>query len=339
MTKHKAPTEVSIAPLFEKSGLERFFDRIKVPALGGMGIIVAWVLYSHLTERAERSTLSKSWGALIEQTSPDPFTNLPSAPPERLDALATELKDTQTGPWARLLEAQARLDAKDYAGVQKALATLQEEHPDHLLVQEKFDTGSASVSLAEYLDGVAREQQTWEEEHAQLFRNPDPPASAPRVTIRTSLGAIKVALLPEQSPSHVENFLKLCKDGFYLGTSFHRIDPGFMIQGGDPNSREEDVTLWGQGGPGFTLPTEPNDLAHFPGVLSAAKKPGELASSGSQFFITTASAHHLDGQHVVFGTVLEGMETVLAIAQGERAPGTPDRPANPVKIEATEVDE
>lgn len=339
MTKHKAPTEVTLAPLFEKSRLELLLDRIKVPALGGLGVIVAWVVYSHFAQRTERDTLDRSWGALIDQTTPDPLTGLPSAAPERLEALAADLQGTRTGPWTRLLEAHARMDTKDYPGVQTALGVLRQEYPDHLIVRGHFDTGTATVTLTEFLEGVARAQQTWEGEHSALFRNPDPPVGAPRVAIRTTSGVIKVALYAEQSPAHASNFLKLCREGFYVGTSFHRIDPGFMIQGGDPNSLREDVSLWGQGGPGYTLPAEANDLWHFAGVLSAAKKPGEAESSGSQFFITVARAHHLDGEHAIFGAVVEGMETVLAIARGELAADSSDRPANPVRIEATEIEE
>ena len=89
-----------------------------------------------------------------------------------------------------------------------------------------------------------------------------------------------------------------------------------MIQGGDPNTKDVDVDLWGQGGPGYKVDQEKNDLRHFRGYLSAAKMGADTQSSGSQFFITTGTPHHLDGLHVVFGKVLEGMDTVGIIESG-----------------------
>jgi cyclophilin family peptidyl-prolyl cis-trans isomerase len=96
------------------------------------------------------------------------------------------------------------------------------------------------------------------------------------------------------------------------------------------------VSTWGRGDPGYNVEAEPSDLLHFAGYLSAAKKPGESASSGSQFFITTADRHDLDGNYVVYGKVLEGMETVEAIEAGAPVEGT-GRPINPVRIQSTEV--
>jgi cyclophilin family peptidyl-prolyl cis-trans isomerase len=149
-----------------------------------------------------------------------------------------------------------------------------------------------------------------------------------------------VQLYPDKAPNHVANFLKLAQapgtEG-YSGTKFHRTIPGFMIQAGDPNSRSEDVTSWGQGGLDYTIPPEPSDLSHFAGVLSMAKKPTDFESSGCQFFITTNEAHHLDGVHTVFGAVVEGMDVVQQIASGEIAKDSGDRPANPVTIESVEV--
>jgi peptidyl-prolyl cis-trans isomerase B (cyclophilin B) len=110
-----------------------------------------------------------------------------------------------------------------------------------------------------------------------------------------------------------------------------------MIQGGDPNSKSEDKATWGQGGPDYKIDKEENQLHHFPGYLSAAKKPTDEQSSGSQFFITTADSTRLDGQHVVYGKVVSGMEIVRSIESGEIEAGTQDRPAKPVVILSAEV--
>jgi cyclophilin family peptidyl-prolyl cis-trans isomerase len=111
-----------------------------------------------------------------------------------------------------------------------------------------------------------------------------------------------------------------------------------MIQGGDPNSKDANATAtWGQGGPGYTLPQEQGALYHFAGVLSMAKKESDWESSGSQFFITVAPAHHLDGQYTIIGAVIEGMDVAKQIASGEIAKDTADRPATPAILQSAEV--
>jgi len=125
----------------------------------------------------------------------------------------------------------------------------------------------------------------------------------------TNHGVIKVGFFPDKAPKHVEAFKKLVKDGFYDGTKFHRVIPGFMIQGGDPNSKRPDRSRHGTGGPGYSLPAEFNDVKHERGVLSAARS-SDPNSAGSQFFLMVANSPHLDRQYSAFGKVLEGMDVV-----------------------------
>jgi cyclophilin family peptidyl-prolyl cis-trans isomerase len=125
----------------------------------------------------------------------------------------------------------------------------------------------------------------------------------------TNHGVIKVGFLPDKAPKHVEAFKKLVKDGFYDGTKFHRVIPGFMIQGGDPNSKLPDRSRHGTGGPGYSLPAEFNDVKHERGILSAARS-SDPNSAGSQFFLMVANSPHLDRQYSAFGKVLEGMDVV-----------------------------
>jgi peptidyl-prolyl cis-trans isomerase B (cyclophilin B) len=128
----------------------------------------------------------------------------------------------------------------------------------------------------------------------------------PIVTIITNKGTIKIELYPEVAPNTVNNFISLIKKGFYDGTIFHRVIPGFMIQGGDPDGT-------GMGGPGYGIKGEfsgnhfKNDLKHTKGVLSMARSSSPN-SAGSQFFLMTADAPHLDGQYAAFGKVIEGIE-------------------------------
>ena len=127
--------------------------------------------------------------------------------------------------------------------------------------------------------------------------------------IKTSFGNIKFSLLPEIAPETVRNFSQLAKSEFYNGTRFHRIIPGFMIQGGDPNTKNPDKSTWGQGGPGYNIKAEFNTRSHLRGIISMARA-SDPDSAGSQFFIVTSDSTFLDRQYTVFGEVVEGMEVV-----------------------------
>ena len=130
---------------------------------------------------------------------------------------------------------------------------------------------------------------------------------AEEVTIKTNFGSIKFTLLPDIAPETVRNFSKLAESGFYNGTLFHRIIPGFMIQGGDPNTKNPDKNMWGQGGPGYNLKAEFSSRSHLRGIVSMARST-DPDSAGSQFFIVTSDSTFLDKQYTVFGEVTEGME-------------------------------
>ena len=125
--------------------------------------------------------------------------------------------------------------------------------------------------------------------------------------IKTSFGNIKFSLLSDIAPETVRNFSQLAKSGFYNGTLFHRIIPGFMIQGGDPNTKNSDKSIWGQGGPGYNLKAEFNSRSHLRGIVSMARST-DPDSAGSQFFIVTSDSTFLDRQYTVFGEVVDGME-------------------------------
>ena len=127
------------------------------------------------------------------------------------------------------------------------------------------------------------------------------------VIIKTDFGSIKFSLLPDIAPETVRNFLELAKSGFYNGTLFHRVIPGFMIQGGDPNTKNPDKSMWGQGGPGYNLKAEFSPRSHLRGIVSMARST-DPDSAGSQFFIVTSDSTFLDRQYTVFGEVVEGME-------------------------------
>ena len=142
---------------------------------------------------------------------------------------------------------------------------------------------------------------------------PPPSDPHPRAIITTKFGAIEIKLLPELAPNHVENFIKLAKSGFYNGTIFHRVIPGFMIQGGDPNTKNSlRKETFGMGGPKdekgnpILLKAEFTDTPHKRGIVSMARG-NEPDTAGSQFFIVVEDSHFLDRKYTVFGEVTKGL--------------------------------
>jgi len=141
--------------------------------------------------------------------------------------------------------------------------------------------------------------------------------------IETKFGNVEIKFFPDVAPNHVNNFIELAKKGFYDGTTFHRVIPGFMIQGGDPNSKNPDKSKHGIGGPGHTVKAEFSNKPHKRGILSMARAANP-DSAGSQFFICVADAPFLDRQYTVFGEVASGMEVADKIVNQPR-----DRADNP----------
>lgn len=158
------------------------------------------------------------------------------------------------------------------------------------------------------------------------------------VELETSFGKIFIWLYDE-TPLHKANFLKLANEGFYNGTTFHRIIDNFMIQGGDPNTKDDDPTNDGAGGPGYMIDAEFNSkLSHNYGAVAAARNNNpQKRSSGSQFYIVEnkGGTPHLNGGYTVFGTVISGMEVVEKIA--EQPKDMRDRPLEDIKITVTVI--
>jgi peptidyl-prolyl cis-trans isomerase B (cyclophilin B) len=141
--------------------------------------------------------------------------------------------------------------------------------------------------------------------------------SETKAIIETKFGNIELKFFPEASPQHVTNFMDLAKKGFYDGTTFHRVIPGFMIQGGDPNSKNPDRSKHGTGGPGYTIKAEFNEKPHKRGTLSMARA-AHPDSAGCQFFICVADSFFLDKKYTVFGEVVSGMEVADKIVSQPR---------------------
>lgn len=198
-----------------------------------------------------------------------------------------------------------------------------------MFLQTTADTQNSETEV------VPQSQDGGAEINSQQSATEQTEAKNPVVTIRMESGnEIKVELYPDVAPNTVNNFLSLAKSGYYNGTIFHRVIPGFMVQGGDPQGT-------GQGGPGYSIRGEfsangfRNDLRHQRGVLSMART-SDPNSAGSQFFIMVAAAPHLDGQYASFGRVISGMDEVDRIVSTPR--GAQDRPTQPQRMAEVTVE-
>jgi peptidyl-prolyl cis-trans isomerase B (cyclophilin B) len=189
---------------------------------------------------------------------------------------------------------------------------------------------------------IAAEQASEVEfaERARRYSWPDGPHPTATILI-AGHDSIVIELYPELAKETVDNFAKLAESGFYEGTTFHRVIPDFMIQGGDPNSKDDNPDNDGQGGPEHKINDEFHDAPHVRGVLSMANT-GHRNSGGSQFFILQADAPHLDGKHAIFGRVRAGMDVVdgITLVETDRYGrwGAMNRPVEDVVIEKVTVE-
>jgi peptidyl-prolyl cis-trans isomerase B (cyclophilin B) len=156
-----------------------------------------------------------------------------------------------------------------------------------------------------------------------------------KAIIETKFGNITIKFFPDVAPGHVKNFIDLAKKGFYDNSIFHRVIPGFMIQGGDPITKDPTAGGAGTGGPGYTIKAEFNDKPHVRGVLSMARS-NNPDSAGSQFFIVVKDSRFLDKQYTVFGEVESGMEAADKIVSQPRDPN--DKPNERVEMKVKIVE-
>jgi len=194
----------------------------------------------------------------------------------------------------------------------------------------------AAILLMQFSDAQKKSTTTKKGKKAVTVQTVNPKKGF--VVVETTLGNITIQLNDSAAPKHSANFRKLAKEGFYDSTTFHRVIPGFMIQGGDPNSKNADRNSHGMGGPEYRIDAEIG-LTHERGVIAAARQGDQInpqrMSNGSQFYITVADAKFLDGQYSVFGKVVEGMDVADKIVAVPRDPR--DNPLEKVLIKKVTV--
>lgn len=330
MAKHKAATEITIAQE-ERSAFAAFTDRYKWHGLAVLAAIGMGILWQQRASNEAVESNRSDWARLYAaQLSDDVVTSLASA--------VRDIERSDVTVWAQIGQTLALVDDRAYPDAVQVLSQAIPNSPD-LLTRVTFPVGpdGAEQTLMEHLTASLEAERQWAEDNPNIFENPAPPEGSPEVELETDRGIIRIALYMNEAPAHVKNFMKLVEEGYYDNTRFHRVVTGGFIQGGDPNSREDDAASWGLGGPDTQIPSEKNSLIHAKGVLAAAKKGGATDSSGSQFYITCSPQHQFDGRYVVYGKVLEGLEIVEDISNGEIRTDKRETPVEPVRILSTRV--
>jgi len=189
------------------------------------------------------------------------------------------------------------------------------------------------LSLAQAADATKPAQA--ETKKTETKEEKKPMSTNEVAVIKTTEGEMVIEFWPEVAPRTVENFKKLAKQGFYDGTAFHRVIPDFMIQGGDPNTKDPSrESEWGMGGPGYRIKAEFNDRHHDRGVVSMARSQ-DPDSAGSQFFICHGNPRQLDGSYTAFGKLIKGDDVLDKIATTPTRP--PNRPNKRMGIESIRI--
>jgi len=345
MAKHKAPTEVAIAPIEEKSGFELWVQRYWKLGVALAIVISVLVIFQAVREQQSTSALEADWQTVRDEVDLDELLGLGDSPaPEVLQGLSQRLDGTDAGIWMRLLEVRSHLDDEDFDGARTALETLRAASDRHPLLASPFAIPSGSgdigtwTTLVARLDQVIDQREAWSRSHPDLLGFPELPADAPRVEITTSAGKVVIGLYPDRAPLHSANFVERCSSGALDDTLFYRVIEDSWVEAGDPNTREDDRSQWGLGTDDDSgIEREQTNLWHFEGAVAANKRDSENRSSRQLFYITTADVHRNDKQFTVFGRVVEGMEVVRAIAEGELDEN--QHPLEPVEILSTLIRE
>jgi peptidyl-prolyl cis-trans isomerase B (cyclophilin B) len=256
--------------------------------------------------------------------------------------LTTVARGTELEPYVLYSLMGVCFFLEDTEGASKWLTELQSKHPDHYLNTRRMSalrdldeqTGSTTTH---YASQVLEHQRQWLSGAGRRWTEPEP-TPTPKVVLETDEGNITLVFYPDVAPRHVENFLKLVREGYYDGTTFHRIDLGIRILGGDPNTRKgakaspDDI---GKGGPGYELEPCPGLVRNRRGALTAKYIDRLGVDHGSQYFINVGSPLSQDTRWTVFGRVESGMEVVDRIAS--RPVDELWRPLQPVAVRTARV--
>ncbi|MFT7669836.1 MAG: cyclophilin family peptidyl-prolyl cis-trans isomerase [Planctomycetota bacterium] len=339
MADHKAPTDVTLVAHEERSEFAEFVNKHWMKAVLVALVGSAAILFNQWKASQADRVDDASWDSLMSVVDYDKYGGM-IADPSLVDGMSAELSKTMAGPWALFLKARGYREEGHYDLAISTLAEVKAGYPEHPLVTDSRTYGEAVTPLTaiEYLTKVFAAEAKWHKEAPSLFANPDLPANAPKVRIQTDYGDIVVALYSDAAPLHAENFLKLAGEGYYNGLKFHRSNFGRQIESGDPTTKEEDSDpmSWGKQGAEHSVENEDTGFSNFAGSLVATSLPPAEGSNGSLFAILASSSHYLDGNNVVFGKVVEGLDIVEEIAQLPADPTT-QVPSEPATLQSMTV--
>jgi peptidyl-prolyl cis-trans isomerase B (cyclophilin B) len=312
--------------------------------IGVVIVVVVAVLIQSMSATAARNEFSSEWSELNRRgrTRPDEMPRfehvkvtverlerkLADAPPSDDEVAARALSDIATWSFRAAVAASSEEDARVYLDkAEAAVRRIESEYPETIPNRRPIPLPDSNDTFV--FSMLARIEKERAYRAANVYTHPEVDASR-YALIETEHGSIKIGFFPELAPRHVENFVTLAKKGFYNDQLVHRVVPDFIIQMGDPNTREHRnlFAKHGAGGPGYSLPRERGRyvIQHRRGIVSTAAGAGRqdpmtgrrtppLEESGSQFFICVAPSRHLDKLHTPFGEVIEGMEVADAISR------------------------
>lgn len=333
MAKHKAATEITIIQE-ERSAFAETVDKYKWHGIAAMVVIGAIIVWRQRAGVAAVQFERADWAELYKaQITTD-------GRGDALDAAIKNITDRTVASWANVDKAMLQIEDRDFGAAASSISQAAGEGAD-ILTKMTFPIGEdgAEATLAASMEARIKAEQTFFDNDF-VYSNPALPENSPHVEFETNKGLIVVGLYLDRAPQHVKNMLKLVEEDYYDGIGFHRVGAGSFIQGGDPNSREEDSSTWGLGGPGYTVPEEKNGLKHVKGALAGARSPGAKASSGSQFFITAQPMHATwDGNYTVYGQVVDGLDIVEEISNSEVQPDSDGKVVEPIRIIEARVQE
>ena len=336
MPEHKSPTQVTVFTGEGTSELHGLVRRYWKPAALVVGLVAALILVKVIAEERKARAVETAWNRVRKDIQLDGFAIQP-APLAVLGGLEEELSGTSAAPWVKAVSVGSQLEDGRSAQALEAAKSFAAAWPDHLLSRATVfhdESAETSMALPGWIESVNAATKSFESARPDLSTNPPPSETAPRVRIKTSGGDVVVALYDQIAPKHAENFLKLCGEGYYDGTKIHRIVPGQYLEAGDPNTKSDDVSTWGSGGPGYSLPHEGHGVWNYKYALTSVQEDDDYSSKGSMFRILLSDAHSFDGSSSVFGVVVEGNDVLEKLGAAQVAD---DRPVESISIESTEV--
>lgn len=333
MSSHKAPSQVTVSSGERDGELHELVRKHWKIAGLLVGVTITGILVQVGIRERGLQTINRSWDRLRRDVH---FTfgfgvELPSQ--AVIGGLEEELSSTDVGPWVKALRVGQLLEEGKYEPALEAANAAETTWPNHPISQTAYYglAGSPRQALNHQIRTAMTGLRTFEETRPDLFANPTPPEGSPRVRLDTSKGSLTVVLLAEQAPRHVENFLLLCKSGYYNGSRIHKVIPGQYVEGGDPNSKTEDSQTWGAGGPGYTIAHEESWLWNRRYAVTSVPEGDNYTSNGSQFRIVASDLPSLDGTTTVFGVIVEGADALDRIGEVELSA---NRPIEPVAIQS-----